>query len=243
MSNRRDTLFAAPLTDAGSFSFDAQVAEVFPDMIGRSVPGYATIVTMTGLLAQRFASPGSSLYDLGCSLGASTLAMRRNLACEDCRIISVDNSPAMLDRCRGLIAADRHTTPVQLVCADLADIPIEDASVVVLNFTLQFVPRERRDNVIQGIYRGLRPGGIMVLSEKVILEDAHLDALNIELHHEFKRANGYSELEISQKRTALENVMVIDTEAAHRERLRQAGFSRVVKWHQCLNWASFQARP
>lgn len=241
MNDARDTIYADPLREAGLFAFDDSVARVFPDMIKRSVPGYTTIVAMTGLLAQRYASPGSRLYDLGCSLGASTLAMRQNLRAPDCRLVGVDNSPAMLERCRSIIDTDTHETPVDLVCANLQDVPVRDASVVVLNFTLQFVPLGLRDPVIADIYRGLRPGGIMVLSEKVTFEDPHLDALNIELHHEFKRANGYSDLEIAGKRAALENVLIPETLSTHRQRIRDAGFDACDVWFQCFNFASLVA--
>jgi tRNA (cmo5U34)-methyltransferase len=237
----RDTIYADPLSDTGLFTFDDSVARVFPDMIKRSVPGYPTIVSMTGLLAGRYATAGSTLYDLGCSLGASTLAMRQNIKQQDCRIVAVDNSASMLERCQNIIDTDTHDTPVSLICADLQDVCIEDASVVVLNFTLQFIPRELRDSVIHRICQGLRPGGIMVLSEKVTFEDPHLDELNIDLHHQFKRANGYSDLEIAQKRSALENVLLPETLTHHKQRLSQAGFSSCDVWFQCFNFASLVA--
>jgi tRNA (cmo5U34)-methyltransferase len=237
----RDTLYTDPLSEHGLFTFDDSVARVFPDMIKRSVPGYATIVSMTGLLAGKYAVAGSALYDLGCSLGASTLAMRQHIQQPDCRIISVDNSSAMLERCQSIIATDTHDTPVTLTCADVQDVVITNASVVVLNFTLQFIPRELRDRVINGIYHGLLPGGMMVLSEKVTFEDPHLDELNIELHHQFKRANGYSELEVARKRSALETVLLPETLNQHRQRIAGAGFNSCDVWFQCFNFASLVA--
>jgi tRNA (cmo5U34)-methyltransferase len=237
---RPDTL-SDPLAGAGLFSFDESVARVFPDMIRRSVPGYSTIVSMTGLLAGRYATPGSTLYDLGCSLGASSLAMRQHIRHQDCRIVAVDNSRAMLERCRSIIDTDTHHTPVRLLCSNLQDVAIEGASVVVLNFTLQFIPREDRDAVLARIYRGLLPGGIMVLSEKVTFEDPHLDELNIDLHHQFKRANGYSDLEIARKRNAIENVLLPETLARHRQRIADAGFGSCDVWFQCFNFASLIA--
>lgn len=167
--------------------------------------------------------------------------MRQSLRTPDCRLIGVDNSPAMLERCRSTIDTDTHDTPVELVCANLEDMAIENASVVVLNFTLQFVPVEMRDAVVQRIYEGLRPGGIVVLSEKVTFEDPHLDQLNIDLHHEFKRANGYSDLEISGKRAALENVLLAETLSQHKQRISDCGFSACDVWFQCFNFASMVA--
>lgn len=249
VTDARDNIYADPATDpltdpvtgASRFSFDNNVARVFPDMIKRSVPGYGTIVSMTGLLAGRYAAAGSRLYDLGCSLGASSLAMRQNIRQQDCRILAVDNSQAMLERCRSIIDTDTHPTPVELVCSDLQRVTIEQASVVVLNFTLQFIPREQRDEVLARIYRGLLPGGIMVLSEKVTFEDPHLDELNIDLHRQFKRANGYSDLEIARKRNAIENVLLPETLTRHRQRIASAGFTSCDVWFQCFNFASLIA--
>ena len=241
MTDPRDTLYADPLSEHGLFAFDDAVARIFPDMIRRSVPGYPTIIAMTGLLAGKYASAGTTLYDLGCSLGASTLAMRHNIQQPGCQIISVDNSSAMLARCREVIDSDTHDTPVTLACADLQDVAIHNASVVVLNFTLQFIPLALRNELISRIYQGLQPGGIMVLSEKVTFEDPHLDALNIELHHQFKRANGYSELEVARKRNALENVLLPETLRQHKQRIAEAGFGSCDVWFQCFNFASLVA--
>ena len=241
MSDKRDTLYAEPLADPGLFVFDDKVASVFPNMIKRSVPGYPTIVAMTGLLAARYATAGSNLYDLGCSLGASSLAMRQNLQVPDCTIVGVDTSQPMLERCRNIIDTDTHDTPVELICKPLQEVDITNASVVVLNFTLQFIEQAQRDDVIRSIYQGLRPGGIMVLSEKVTFEDPHLDQLNIDLHHEFKRANGYSDLEIAQKRDSIEDVLIPETLKQHRQRIAQAGFNSCDVWFQCFNFASLVA--
>ncbi len=236
-----DDIYASPIGDLPAFRFDDTVVGVFPDMIKRSVPGYSTIIAMTGLLASRHAKPGSRCYDLGCSLGASTLAMRQHITAEDCRIVGVDNSAAMIEQCHKVIARDTESVAVDLVCDDIEAVTIEDASVVVLNFTLQFIPVERRAPLLQRISDGLRPGGILILSEKVLFADPHLNALNIELHHDFKRANGYSDLEIAQKRQALENVLVPETLDDHKERLATAGFGSADVWFQCFNFASLVA--
>jgi tRNA (cmo5U34)-methyltransferase len=241
VTSSQDTLYSNPVAHPGAFAFDENVARVFPDMIKRSVPGYSTIIAMTGLLAGKHATAASKIYDLGCSLGASTLAIRQNIHHTDCQIVAVDNSSSMLEQCRTLMETDSHQTRVDLICADLQDVPIADASVVVLNFTLQFVSLELRDSVISTIYQGLQPGGIMVLSEKVTFEDPHLDALNIELHEEFKLANGYSDLEIAQKRSALENVLIPETLNKHKQRIKQAGFGSCDVWFQCFNFASLVA--
>ncbi|AEF45998.1 tRNA (cmo5U34)-methyltransferase [Serratia sp. AS12] len=237
----RDTLFSAPIAKLGDWTFDERVAEVFPDMIQRSVPGYSNIISMIGMLAERFVQPDSQVYDLGCSLGAATLSMRRNIKVAGCNIIAVDNSPAMVERCRRHIDAFRADTPVEVIEADILDIKIENASMVVLNFTLQFLEPADRLRLLEQVYRGLRPGGALVLSEKFSFEDADVGELLFNMHHDFKRANGYSELEISQKRSMLENVMLTDSVEAHKSRLKQAGFKHAEVWFQCFNFGSLIA--
>lgn len=237
----KDTIFAAPIEKLGDFTFDESVAEVFPDMIQRSVPGYSNIITAIGMLAQRFVTEGSQVYDLGCSRGAGILSIRRNLQTNKVKIIGIDNSQPMVERCRSHINAYHSQIPVEILCDDIRQIEIKNASMVVLNFTLQFLPRADRLELLSKIYRGLNPNGILVLSEKFTFENEIMNALLIDLHHTFKRANGYSELEVSQKRTALENVMLTDSIETHKDRLRQAGFTQIELWFQCFNFGSMIA--
>ncbi len=237
----QDTIYADPLQKVADFTFDERVTRVFPDMIKRSVPGYETIVSNIGSLAAPFVADGGRCYDLGCSLGASTLSLRHYIPAGNTRIISVDSSVEMINRCRELIALDTATAPVELICADIREVPITDASVVILNFTLQFIPVEERRELLLKIYHGLRKGGILILSEKIAFSNAALQQLMTEKHHNFKRANGYSDLEISQKRTALENVMAPETIHCHQQRLSDIGFSCAEVWFQCLNFASMIA--
>lgn len=237
---QKDTLFQhdGPVAD---FVFDDKVAAVFTDMINRSVPGYASIITQIGTLAERYAQPDSVCYDLGCSLGAATLALRHHIKADSCRIVAIDNSPAMIERCQKVIHADKSPVSVELRCADILDVEIKDASMVVLNFTLQFVPLAQRDDLMRRIAAGLRPGGMLILSEKIHFEDAALNALFIDLHHRFKEQNGYSRTEISQKRAAIEKVLVPETLRTHEQRIQAAGFSSVAVWFQCFNFASMVA--
>ena len=266
---QKDSLFAQPLGQVGEFRFDEKVAAVFPDMLQRSIPGYNSIISQSGLLAARFAKANTHLYDLGCSLGATTLAMRTamleasgtdNPDYTDCVLHGVDNSQAMLIRATDVInesaganiviashdssaeiSAKPANLPVVLHCEDMQNTSIENASVVALNFTLQFIPPAERDAMINRIANGLQPGGALILSEKVTFDDPVLSQLHIDMYHNFKRANGYSDLEISQKRTALENVLIPDTLETHASRLKKAGFSSNSVWFQCFNFASIVA--
>ena len=242
MTKTPDTLYAAPLNELIDFQFDERVVAVFPDMIQRSVPGYGMLISSIGLLAARYAQANSHCYDLGCSLGAVSLAMRQRITQPNCDIIAVDNSPAMIARGRELFARDNTSTvPVSMLCADLQEVAIANASIVVLNFTLQFIPLNERLTLIKRIYAGLKPGGILILSEKIAFAEPERQHFHIELHHDFKRANGYSDLEISQKRTALENVMIPESLGCHQERLQTAGFAVSELWFQCFNFASLVA--
>jgi len=240
LTEQRDRLYDRP-GDVGDFVFDSAVAGVFPDMISRSVPGYAAIINMIELLVARHAQPGSRLYDLGCSLGASSIAMAGGLTHKDCRIIAVDNAPAMLEKARehtaGLVPED-----TEFVLADIREIDIENASVVVLNFTLQFLPPEERGELLKRIRAGLRPGGVLIVSEKIAGDSPDVDAALAEMHHAFKSQQGYSDLEISQKRTALEKVLLPETLTIHLQRLQDAGFELVHPWFQCFNFVSIVAR-
>lgn len=237
----QDTIYATPQSTVSPFKFDEDVVAVFPDMIARSVPGYTLLLPLIGQLASRYAQPHSRCYDLGCSLGAVTLALCQQIKQPGCTITAVDNSPAMINQCRRILARAGTGIPVNLVEANICQMPISQASVVVLNFTFQFVPPPLRDALIQRIYDGLLPGGVLILSEKVIFEPPGVDALLVQLHHDFKRASGYSDLEISQKRTALENVLISETIPQHQTRLRQAGFASADVWFQAFNFVSLLA--
>lgn len=242
MVKKQDAIYASPLNEIIDFDFDERVADVFPDMIQRSVPGYGTMISTIGVLASKYALANSHCYDLGCSLGAVSLAMRQRIRQPDCDIIAVDNSEAMIERGRQLLSSDSTSTvPVTMLCANLQDVTIENASIVVLNFTLQFIPPAERPALIERIYNGLKPGGILLLSEKVAFDEQDRQDFHTEAHHDFKRANGYSDLEISQKRTALERVMIPETLSGHRQRLQGAGFGFIDVWFQCFNFTSLVA--
>ena len=241
-SPAQDTLYAIQKSEVAPFEFDEDVVAVFPDMIVRSVPGYTLLLPLIGQIASRYAQSHSHCYDLGCSLGAVTLALRQQIRQPDCRITAVDNSPAMIEQCRRILAEAGEGVPVDLVEADICQIPIRQALVVVLNFTFQFVSPPLRDGLIQRIYDGLLPGGVLILSEKVICEPLELDRQLVQLHHDFKRANGYSDLEISQKRTALESVLISETVSQHQARLRRAGFASANVWFQAFNFVSLLAQ-
>jgi tRNA (cmo5U34)-methyltransferase len=239
--HKRDNLFARPLGKVPKFVFDRSVVEIFPDMIQRSVPGYQTIINHTGELADRFVQNNSHCYDLGCSLGASTLAIRERIAGRNATIFAVDNSQAMLDKLATILATQTSDSDTQLIANDICDIKITNASLVVLNFTLQFIPLARRSELISNIYNGLNPNGCLIISEKLHFEPESLNQLLTDLHHQFKRDQGYSDLEISQKRDAIDKVLLPESLTTHIQRLKDCGFKSASPWFQCYNFGSLIA--
>ncbi len=245
---KRDDIFLLPQNKIGDFTFDAQVADVFPDMISRSIPGYGSVLSMIGLLTDRFAKPATNLYDLGCSLGAATRLMCAS-APSDCVIFAIDNSSAMVERLREQMKgweaqstlSSKRVPQVIVQEADVCRIQKSNASFIVLNWTLQFIEQSSRVGLLRDIYEAMVPGGALLMSEKIRMSDAAEQELLFELHHDFKRANGYSDLEISQKRTALENRLIPETIETHLQRLTEVGFETATVWFQCFNFASLLA--
>lgn len=235
-----DRIYAEGDRSVAPFEFTDSVVRVFPDMIERSVPGYRQLLELTPLIVRRAVREGSRIYDLGCSLGAATLAARRAVQSPDVEIIGIDSSRQMTERCRQIVAEDNSIVPVRIIEGDACELPIERASLVMMYFTLQFIEPARRDALVAKIASGLLPGGVLLLAEKLSFapqQQAWLDAH----HHDFKRAQGYSDLEIARKRQALENVLIAEDRATHHRRLHEAGFEQVIDWFQCLNFACFAA--
>lgn len=243
MNDLTDKVFATPRDKVLPFSFDNEVVRVFPNMIKRSVPGYPTIIDMIGILSARYARPNTVLYDLGCSLGAASFAMARMVREEGCKVVAVDNSSAMIEQAKTLVSqGSANDLPVDFQLADLRDWQGEQAaSLAVLNFTLQFVPLAEREALLANVAKSLVPGGILVLSEKICYDDPEEEALQQSLYYAFKHHNGYSEMEISQKRDALENVLIPETIETHRQRLLKVGFKEVRLWFRCFNFCSMIA--
>lgn len=231
-----DRIFAEPVAQTRDFVFDGRTAGVFDDMLGRSVPFYDEIQRMTGELAADFAVPHTNLYDLGCSTG-TTLAELEPLIDPSVRFIGVDSSPEMLEKARGKLGALPTSRPRDLVRADLHEFTeIENASVVILTLTLQFVRPLHRERLIRQICEGTNDQGCLILVEKLTESDTLFNRLFINYYYDMKRRNGYSELEIAQKREALENVLIPYHLDENRELLLRAGYS---KFQLFFRWYNF----
>ena len=232
----RDNLFNANI-DIADFRFDKEVVEVFDDMVRRSVPGYDSMIQMIGLIARMYGQDNTNYYDLGSSTGAISLAIALNNKHQKNTFFAVDNSEEMVSKCKQNL--ESKIDNLQATCADINQIHIENASIVVLNLTLQFIDVKDRSNLIKKIYEGLSPGGVLIISEKIHFEDKETQDQITNLHIDFKKENGYSELEIANKRQAIENVLITDTKAIHIERLKDSGFKDTSCFFQCLNFVSF----
>jgi tRNA (cmo5U34)-methyltransferase len=237
----KDTIFNKQNSIIGDFVFNKKVADVFNNMINRSVPGYRSIITMLGVLAQQYIQAGTNCYDLGSSLGAGAISIAKNIGQKKCSIIAVDNSLAMVGKCKANIKKQKLSRNIKVICDDLQSIKIENASMVVLNLTLQFVAPKMRKKIIKKIYNGMIASGVLFLTEKIAFKNKKENDFQVKSYHTFKKLKGYTDLEISQKRTALENVLIPDTIATHKQRLKECGFSNVYIWFQCFNFVSMIA--
>ena len=232
----RDNLFNKQ-SDIADFRFDQDVVKVFDDMVRRSVPGYDSMIQMIGLIARMYGQDNTNYYDLGSSTGAITLSIALNNKSKNNQFFAIDNSKEMVEQCEKNL--HNKVDNLQAICDDINQVKIKSASIVVLNLTLQFIDVNLRSNLIKKIYDGLESGGILIISEKIHFDDAVTQNQITKLHMDFKKENGYSELEIANKRQAIENVLITETKEQHLNRLRDCGFVETSCFFQCLNFVSF----
>ncbi len=234
---KQDNIFEKGNLSGLPFSFNKEVTEVFEDMIDRSVPGYKTSLSLISHYAQRFYQKDTNCYDLGCSLGASSLSIVNNV--KDVRVIAIDNSEAMINECITRFQESPKYQNVQFLQEDIMESAIENASFIVVNYLVQFLDLTQRDMLFEKIYRALLPGGVLLVSEKVHYENKYQTNRIFRTHHKFKAANGYSDLEISGKRDSLEGVLLTEYEEDHLLRASKAGFKKTEKVLSNLNFRTF----
>jgi tRNA (cmo5U34)-methyltransferase len=237
----KDEVFKSEIEQVSDFKFGANVASVFDDMVNRSVPYYGEMQRMMAELAADHAREGSDVYDLGCSTGTTMVGMN-TLVNPGIRFVGIDDSAEMLDKCKSKLTELGFTRPFDLRCADLNQgVQIENASVVVLCLTLQFVRPIYRERLIKDIYKGLNPGGALILIEKILAEESSFNRDFIRYYYNYKRRNQYSELEISQKREALENVLIPYKLSENISLLRDQGFAHCEVFFKWYNFAGLIA--
>jgi tRNA (cmo5U34)-methyltransferase len=236
-----DQIFATPKPRTEDFEFGAETAAVFDDMVSRSVPFYGEIQRMVCELASDFAVAGSSLCDLGCSPGTTLLALHDRVD-PAVRFVGVDNSEEMLTKARLKLAPLDGQREVDLINADLNDCrSVQDASVAIMLLTLQFVRPLYRERLLRQVFEGMRANSCLILVEKITGSDTLLNRLFIEHYYDYKRRKGYSDLEIAQKREALENVLIPYHFEENRDLLHQVGFRHVEEFFRCYNFCGLIA--
>ncbi|MEJ2136170.1 MAG: carboxy-S-adenosyl-L-methionine synthase CmoA [Desulfofustis sp.] len=223
------------------FDFNERVVEVFDDMLDRSIPCYKKVIRETGRLLAAHLNPGDLVCDLGCATGTALFYFARELEDQRLRFVGLDSSPAMLAKVRLKAEFYAKDYAVSFQKADITKINMEGTGAFILNYTLQFIRPVLRPSLITQLYDNLRPGGLLILSEKTILEDKRLNRTFIDIHHDFKRAQGYSDLEIARKREALENILIPFTLEENMEMLAGAGFKPITTFLQWFNFSSFVA--
>jgi tRNA (cmo5U34)-methyltransferase len=240
-TERKDTVFSQDEPPVGDFSFNAKVADVFDDMVSRSVPHYEEMQRMVCELALDFAKPDTSLYDIGCST-ATTLLTLDPILDPSMTFIGVDNAPDMLEKARQKIVGTGTKRPIELQTADLhKGFYMENASVVTMLLTLQFIRPLYRERMMKTIYSGLNEQGCLILIEKLTSEDTTFNRLFIQHYYDFKRRNGYSEIEISKKREALENVLIPYRLEENILLLKETGFRHVEIFFRWYNFCGIIA--
>jgi tRNA (cmo5U34)-methyltransferase len=237
----KDRIFAEKTDRAHDFQFDGKVAGVFDDMVGRSVPFYDEIQRMTCELSADFAMPDTSVVDLGCSTGTTLLRLDPMLD-PAVAMVGIDNSQPMLDQAQLKLADVIKRRKVALQLADIEAIPpIENASVVLMVLTLQFVRPLHREKIARKMYDGLNRGGVLIIVEKLLSADSTLNRLFIEHYYDYKRQQGYSDVEITQKREALENVLIPYRMEENVDLLKGAGFTHVEDFFRWYNFSGIIA--
>jgi len=236
-----DQVFKTEIQKAGDFKFDTDVANVFDDMVNRSVPFYGEMQRMMAEQAADYAKSGTDVYDLGCATGTTLMSMNTSIV-EDIRFIGLDDSVKMLDKCQIKLQAAGFKRSFELQLADLNEkIDISNASVVILCLTLQFVRPMYREKLLKTIFDGLNSGGVLILTEKILAEDSVFNRDFIKHYYNYKRRNHYSEMEISQKREALENILIPYKLSENMNLLNDAGFSHCEVFFKWYNFAGLVA--
>jgi tRNA (cmo5U34)-methyltransferase len=241
-SMNRDEIFTSTAARGSDFQFTEEVANVFDDMLARSVPFYLEQQSLIEEIARKFWIPGTTVVDLGSSTGTTLIHLADHLG-QDARLVGYDNSNPMLERARNNADQAGVGGQIEFSYADLNgnlnDVHIEGASVVIICWTLQFIRPLRRDILIKKIYDGLVDGGVLIVTEKVLTNDSNMNRFFIDFYYDFKRRNGYSEEEINRKREALENVLIPYRFDENFELFRSNGFQTVETFFQWYNFAGF----
>lgn len=236
----KDTLFNVDTVEE-DFIFNERVVEVFDDMLDRSIPFYRQVIEAQAQLLNSFLKDGDTVYDLGCATGTTLLEFSRLLEHKQLQFIGIDNSEPMLDKARLKSELYSKQQALSFLLEDITAFDHAGAGAILLNYTLQFIRPLQREAFLQRIFHKLRPGGILLISEKVITQDRRLNREYIDIYHRFKKSRGYSELEIAKKREALENVLIPFSFEENKTMLTNSGFGSAELFFQWFNFSSIIA--
>lgn len=231
-SNVIDRLFAEGLYPR-KFAFNEEVANVFDDMVTRSIPFYSEVSSQVLAWAQLHLSKESKIYDVGCSTGTifQLLSQYINLPLQ---MIGIDTSQAMINKAKDKLSNINKNDQLTWLCQNALEVNYCKANMIVCNYTLQFIPLENRRTLIHKFYEGLKPGGLLFLSEKICTKDPLVQQTMTTIYEAYKRSRGYSQTEIERKKEALEQVLIPVTLEEQLGWLKEAGFRTIEitsKWY------------
>ena len=232
-----DKVFTKPITK--QFEFDEDVAVVFDDMLGRSIPFYKEVIALMCRYGVLHLPSNARIVDLGCSTANTLLALDK-ASHHGYTLLGIDNSEAMLQLARQKVHA--YGSKIELLNADITAVSLSNYDGIIANYMLQFIRPLQRADFVSKLYDALNPNGLFMFSEKIVFDDKELNKQMIDLYYQFKREQGYSDFEIAQKREALENVLIPYTEEENKAMLKNAGFSTIETIFKWGNFATFVAK-
>ena len=233
----KDSIYKLPMSAIPTFYFGSEVANVFDDMISRSVPFYSEILNQCASFSRLFYKENTNIYDLGCSTGSLLTFLLKQFNGTFFSYIGIDNSKDMLIKAREKFSK-LPSVSIQFIEEDITRVKLEKASIVVSSYLMQFIVPQLRKQTLQNIYNELEEGGIFLLSEKI----TSINSEFIDLHHQFKKEMGYSQLEIDQKRESLKGFLIPFSIPEYIQLLTEIGFKQVEPFFQWYNFASLVAK-
>jgi tRNA (cmo5U34)-methyltransferase len=222
------------------FEFNEQVARVFDDMAVRSIPLYEETIRSSVDWALDFYQSESKIIDIGCSTGTCIAAIAANSAYK-INFVGVDSSASMIKKARIKLKSFVRDHSIDLKCEDALLSDYSGASVVIMNYTLQFVSITKRAELLQKIFDNMLDNGILFISDKLTSSCKEFNETIVNNYHAFKKSNNYSSTEIERKKETLENVLLPLSFEDEVSLIKNAGFSSVepiLKWN---NFCSFVA--
>jgi tRNA (cmo5U34)-methyltransferase len=231
-----DNLF--DISHQGKFTFNEDVANVFDDMLNRSIPFYIDNLKLNAKILSKYIKDGDKIYDIGSSTLNFLLYFEQNFNIK-AKLIGIDSSKPMIIKAKSKIKA--YNSNINLIFGDIENITIEKSQAIISNYTLQFIAKDKRSKVIDKIFNSLNKNGIFLISEKVISNNQKLNTSLIEIYHNYKQENGYSTTQIEKKKEALENILVPLSLDENISMLKNAGFKEVEVLFKWANFSTFLA--